>query len=124
MRRSRGADSGHVVDQELVSESSHEEEEITKEPMDEEAPSDAESEGSAMTDNTLGSITPSSQEVMSLEGPLDLGHPVGVMAEQNRPPQGVEDLILQPWVGTPPMQCIRSKGKTKTQNPLPLCHPP
>ena len=30
-----------------------------------------------MTDNTLGSIAPSSQEVMPLVGPLDLGHSAG-----------------------------------------------
>ena len=114
-----GTDSGHVADQELVSESSHEEKETTKEPIDEETPSDTESEGSAMTDNTLGSIAPSSQEVMLLESPLDLGHSAGVMAEQNRLLQGVEDPILQWWVGTPPTQCIRSKGKTKSQNPYP-----
>ena len=71
----RGTDSGHVADQELGSKSSHEE--TIEEPMDEEAPSDAESEGSAMTDNTSGSIVPSSQEVVLLEGPLDLGHPGG-----------------------------------------------
>ena len=80
-----GTDSGHVADQELGSKSSHKEEETTKEPMDEEAPPDAKSEGSAMTVNTLGSVTPSSQEVMLLEGPLDLGHLAGVTAEQNRP---------------------------------------
>ena len=73
----RGTDSGHVADQELVSESSCEEEETTEEPMDEEASSDTESEGSAVTDNTLGSIAPSSQEIMLLEGSLDLGHSAG-----------------------------------------------
>ena len=55
-----------------MSERSCKEEETTEEPMDEEA-----SSGSAMTDNTLGSIAPSSQEVMLLEGPLDLGHLAG-----------------------------------------------
>ena len=57
-----------------MSKSSHEKEETTEEPMDEEAPSDTELEGSAITDNTLGSVMPSSQEVVLLEGPLDLGH--------------------------------------------------
>ena len=72
-----GTDSGHVADQKLVSESSRKEEETTEEPMDEEAPLDAKSEGSAMTENTLGSDAPSSQEVMLLEGPLDLDHLAG-----------------------------------------------
>ena len=53
------------------------EEEITEEPMDEEASLDAESEGSATTDTTLGRVTPSSQEAGWLENPLDLGHPAG-----------------------------------------------
>ena len=72
-----GTDSGHVADQKLVSESSHKEEETIEEPMDEEAPLDAKSEGSAMTENTFSSVAPSSQEVMLLEGPLDLDHLAG-----------------------------------------------
>ena len=60
-----------------MSESSHEEEEATEEPMDEEAPSDTKLEGSAATDNTFGSIVLSSQEVVLLEGPLDLSHLAG-----------------------------------------------
>ena len=73
----QGTDSGHVADQKLVSESSCKEEETTEEPMDEEATSDTESEVSAMTDNTLGSIMPSSQEAVLFEGSLDLGYPAG-----------------------------------------------
>ena len=76
-KEEQGTDSGNVADQELESESSCEEKETTEETMDEEALSDTKSEGSAATDNILGSITPSSQEVMLLEGPLDLGHPAG-----------------------------------------------
>ena len=45
--------------------------------MDEKAPSDTELEGSAMTDTTLGIVTPSSQEAGQLEDPLYLGHPAG-----------------------------------------------
>ena len=71
------ADSGHIVDQELVSKSSCEQEEANKESMVEEAPLDTESEGSATTDSTLGNAMPSSQKVMLLEGPLGLGHPAG-----------------------------------------------
>ena len=46
--------------------------EITKEPMEEE---DTESIGSAVTDTTLGSSAPSSQEARKCEDPSDLGHP-------------------------------------------------
>ena len=58
---------------EVEGQSSHEEQ-ITKEPMEEE---DTESVGNAVTDTTLGSTVPSSQEAGWLEDPLDLGHLAG-----------------------------------------------
>ena len=47
---------------------------------------DTESVGSAVMDTTLGSVAPSSQEARWLEDPLDLSHPAGATAGQNRPP--------------------------------------
>ena len=113
-KEEQGTDSGHVADQELGSESSHKEEEAIKEPMDEEAPSDAESEGSAMTDNTLGSITPSSQEVMLLEGPLDLGHLAGGDSRAEQAPTKCGGPDTPTMGGDTTTWCIRSKGKTKS----------
>ena len=88
--------------------------------MDEETPSDTKSEGSAMTDNTLGSVASSSQEVGLLEGPLELSHLAGGDggAEQASVCCGGPNT---PMVGGMlPTQHIRSEEKTKSQNPLPL----
>ena len=116
----QGTDSGHVADQELVSESSHKEEKTTKEPMDEEAPLDTESEGSAVTDNTLGRIAPSSQEVVLLEGLLDLGHLAGgdSRAEQASVRCGGPDT---PKVGGDATHMVHKKQREDQElNPLPL----
>ena len=69
--------------QEVDSESSHEDE-ITKEPMEEE---DTELVGSATTDTTLGSVTSSSQEAGCLKTPWISATQVGAPAWQNRPLQ-------------------------------------
>ena len=117
----QGTDSGHITDQELGSESSHEEEETTKEPMDKEAPSDTKSEGSVMTDNTLGNVMPSSQEVMLLDGPLDLGHPAGgnSRAEQAPAKCGGPDT---PTVGGDATHVVHKKQREdqKSKPPIPL----
>ena len=107
---------------EVGSENSHEEE-ITEEPMDEEASSDAESEGSAMTDTTLGGIAPSSQESGWLEDPLDLGHLAGGDSGAELPSVqcGGLDTPMVDGNATP----VAHKEQRKTsQDPLLLCHPP
>ena len=67
---SASKEEGEADRQEVESESPHEGK-ITKEPMEEE---DTELVGSAMTDTTLGSGTPFSQEARWCEDPLDLGY--------------------------------------------------
>ena len=90
--------------------------------MDEEAPSDTESEGSSVNDNTLGSIVPFSQEVMLLEGPLDLGHLAGgdSGAEQAPAKCGGPDT---PTVGGDATHAVHKKQredqKSKPPTPLP-----
>ena len=68
---------------EVGSESSHEEE-ITKEPMEEKASSDAESKGSAMTDTLWAVSHPPVKRLGGLKTPWIWATQLGVMAGQNR----------------------------------------
>ena len=100
-------------------ESSHEEE-ITKEPMEEE---DTESVGSVTTDTTLGSITPPSQEARWLEDPLDLSHLAG--GDGRAKPASAKCGLDTPMVGSDATSVAHEeqrKGQSEPPTPPPSPH--
>ena len=94
--------------------------EITKEPMDEE---ETELVGSAMTDTTLGSVVPSSQEAGWLEDPLDLGHLAGGDGKAELASVKCGGLDT-PMVGGDASSVAHKEQRKASWNPLPLNHPP
>ena len=103
---------------EVESESSHEEE-ITKEPMEEE---DTELVGSATTDTTLGSVVPSSKEAGWLEDPLDLSHLAG--GNGGAEPASAKCGLDTPMVGGDAASMAHKEQREGQSEPSPLCHPP
>ena len=92
--------------------------EITEEPMEEE---DTESVGSAVTDTTLGSGVPSSQEAGWHEDPSDFGHPA--KCNSRAEPAPVECGLDIPMVGGDVTSTAHEQMEGQSE-PLPLCHPP